>query len=194
MSNLILFLPGQCLCPLAGDLIRASLVEPGLWCWAGYHNTRWQPQYLSRHFKFRPPSLGDSTFATLMTLLTLTSPNIDESLSVLHSEPYKNKTAKIDIGDRLVRYTVNWWTDIIYDRTLMKIGWVAFKDPRGHILCFLFWPFLPFCNPPDFAHFLPIFAGQWNIAKLKQKHWLHGVKALPPVIAAQCILEPNYPQ
>ena len=73
-----------------------------------------------------------------MTLLTLTSPNIDESLSVLHSEPNKNKTAKIDIGDRLVRYTVNWWTDIIYDRTLMKIGWVAFKDPRGHILCLLF--------------------------------------------------------
>ena len=163
MSNLILFLPGQCLCPLAGDLIRASLVEPGLWCWAGYHNTRWQPQYLSRHFKFRPPSLGDSTFATLMTLLTLTSPNIDESLSVLHSEPYKNKTAKIDIGDRLVRYTVNWWTDIIYDRTLMKIGWVAFKDPRGHILYLLFWPvpvfaILPptrFCSlSTDFCPFL----------------------------------------
>ena len=29
MSNLILFLPGQCLCPLAGDLIRASLVSGG---------------------------------------------------------------------------------------------------------------------------------------------------------------------
>ena len=86
-----------------------------------------------------------------MTLLTLTSPNIDESLSVLHSEPYKNKTAKIDIGDRLVRYTVNWWTDIIYDRTLMKIGWVAilyvfFSDRFYHFathpILLTFCPFL----------------------------------------------------
>ena len=39
-----------------------------------------------------------------MTLLTLTSPNMDETLSVLHSEPHEN--GKIGIGDHKALWNV----------------------------------------------------------------------------------------